>query len=312
MSLSYEQLVSRAKLIHPIQGLEGHKNEINYVAFSPDGKQLASTSSEFILYNVNSGSIVKKDWSGGRVLSFSPTGRQIAKAAFRRNVSVYDIEYDTEFELEGHTNDVNSVAFSPSGNFIVSASCDHTVRLWDVRRKKEFQSLRGHTRWVTTVDFSPDNRSVASGSNDRTVRIWYGSNFMEEAHCIEAQHKSWLNNVSFSPNGQWLVSVSYDIIRLWDVQTAKSIGSIEVDYPRIARWSPNGELLFIRSHHEKQEKVTIFHVPTKKTVYTLTHTMDKKDDFWTTQALAISPNGKIMVTYAPETVNSFVSVVSDK
>ncbi len=305
MSLSYEQLVNRAKLIRPTRKLEGHKNEINNVAFSPDGKWLASVSSVMILYNLISGSQITH-WNGARVISFSPNSRQLVKATFLPTIPVYDIEQETEFELTGHTNDVNSVAFSPSGNFIASASCDSTVRLWDVRGKKEFQCLKGHSGWVTSVAFSPDNRTVASGSNDRTVRIWYGSNRMEEAHCIERQHESWLNSLSFSPNGQSLVSVSNDVVRLWDVQTARSIGTLKIDNPRIARWSPNGQLLFIRSHNEKQEKITIFHVPTKQVVHTLTHTMPEKDFAWVTQALAISSDGRMMATYSPDSLNSLV------
>ena len=75
--------------------------------------------------------------------------------------------------LNGHTDEVTSVAFSPDGKRIVTGSDDKTVQVWDAATGQPVgPPLKGHTDAVTSVAFSPDGKRIVSGSADKTVRVW--------------------------------------------------------------------------------------------------------------------------------------------
>jgi WD40 repeat protein len=74
--------------------------------------------------------------------------------------------------LQGHTHQVNAVAFAPNGRFLASVSHDRTVQLWDLAEGSQRAIFHGHAGAVTSMTFSPDGRWVASESYDKTVRLW--------------------------------------------------------------------------------------------------------------------------------------------
>ena len=120
--------------------LEDEGKQVTAVAFSPDGKTLASVS-----YDGNR--------QGG-------------------TLKLWDLETATErANLKGHADFVQSVTFSADGKTLASSSSDRTVKLWEVATGRERNTLR-HTSDVRSVAFSSDGKILASGSLDGTVRLW--------------------------------------------------------------------------------------------------------------------------------------------
>ena len=106
-------------------------------------------------------------------VAFSPNGKQLASASFDRTVKVWDAVTGQETRtLKGHTNWVNSVAFSPDGKRLASASSDRTAKVWDAVTGQETLTLKGHTGHVMGVAFSPNGQRLASASRDKTAKVW--------------------------------------------------------------------------------------------------------------------------------------------
>src|SRR5262249_39643182 len=104
-----------------------------------------------------------------RSVAFSPDGTQIATGSSNNTATVWDAEKGTALlELKGHTGAVNSVAFSPDGKRIITGSGDRTVRVWDARTGTTLGELKGHTGAVTNVSFSADGtRLLTAVSGER-------------------------------------------------------------------------------------------------------------------------------------------------
>ena len=146
--------------------------------------------------------------------------------------------------LEGHTDDVLSVAFSPDGSTLASGSRDNTIRLWNTDTGEHKLTLKGHRDGVTCLAFSPDGSTLASGSWDNYVLLRDAGT--GKLLRTLAGHTDGVRSVAFSPDSSTLASGSYDnTIRLWDVDTGEHKLTLEghTDYVRSAVFSPDSSTL---------------------------------------------------------------------
>ena len=155
--------------------LKGHTDEVRSVAFSPDGKVLASSvrSGTVKLWDSETGTNIATLEGGGGPVVFSPDGRILASCGNVQEIKLWDLETQTDImTLSGKAGAVFDLTFSPDGKILVSGQGFGTIKFWDVATGKNITTLEGHTGIVFSVEFSPDGQTLASGSQDGTVLLW--------------------------------------------------------------------------------------------------------------------------------------------
>jgi dipeptidyl aminopeptidase/acylaminoacyl peptidase len=230
---------------------EGHKREVNSVAFSPDGSLLASGSGDRTvrLWRVEDGELLHALVGHANhvySVAFSPDGSLLASGSGDRTVRLWRVE-DRDF-VYAFANTrfppVYSVAFSPDGRLLATGSRTNTVWLWQVENGELLRAIEGHKREVNSVAFSPDGSLLASGSGDRTVRLWR----VEDGELLRSfeGHADSVDDVAFSPSGQLLATGSRDnTVRLWQVKDGNLLLILEgiPSWAHAVAFSPDGTLL---------------------------------------------------------------------
>jgi WD40 repeat protein len=223
-----------------------HPSRVNSVAFSPDGKRLASAGSAKADAfgpergrGFGPGTDQSPDWniriwdlanpsrpplmltgqeSQAHALAFSPDGRRLASAGGDGGLRVWDISQPRLLPLKLHAHELGarSVAFSRDGARLATVGADSSVRIWDLRDSgMPVQLAPVHDQRVESLAISPNNEYLASGSADNTVRLWNLRHL--EAPPVRLQHEEVVRSLAFSPDGARLATANPLAWRVWNM-----------------------------------------------------------------------------------------------
>ena len=257
--------------------LSGHNGDVIAIAYSPNGKMLASAGRDETvrLWNPKTGeNLATLTGHDGLVtgVAFSPDGKRLVSGSGDATVRLWSTETrrqlwasDTPqtrmqaprvrdvFGFESAPGPFHVLAFrwvlavacSPDGQTLASSgSSDGTVQLWDAESATHIRTLKGHTDTVRTLAFSPDGKTLVSGSKDDTLRVWE----VNTGKMLRklAGHSNDLKSVVFSRDGKMIASGSEDAtIRLWDAETGRFLPTLRGHFWGIeaVAFSPDGKTL---------------------------------------------------------------------
>ncbi|MDJ0678276.1 MAG: AAA-like domain-containing protein [Xenococcaceae cyanobacterium MO_167.B52] len=231
--------------------LSGHTEVIFGVDISPNGRLIASASSDRTVKLWQTDGTLLHTLEGHQAaiwdVVFSPDSQLVASASRDYTVKLWNLDGQLLNTLKGHQDEVLGVAFSPNGQLIATTSRDKTVKLWQ-RNGKLIDTLEGHNKSVWKAVFSPDGKTIASGSEDKTIKLWKINNFgrFKLSKTLNS-HTNEIRDLSFSPNGQMIASVSNDLTAVVS----------QVD---------NGKLLHTLKGHNSPVVAVIFHPDNQKVI----------------------------------------------
>jgi WD40 repeat protein len=195
-------------------------SQTSRAVFSPDGQRFALGGAwEVSVCDVPSGRVrrsfpISKDhkYGANMSLAFSPDGQKLMAGFFTGMIKVWNLSGSVpELALNGHDFQVVGLAVSPDGRTMVSAAED--IRLWNLSSPSTPVILTPRPAVFRCAAFSTDGRRMAAGANDGLITIWDMASKQEVATLTG--HTRILLGLSFSPDGNTLVSVGMDELHVW-------------------------------------------------------------------------------------------------
>lgn len=163
-------------------------------------------------------------------LAFSPDGKLLATTGYDRLIKLWDVGSGKEVRtLKDHSDAVYGLAFRPDGKLIASAAADRAVKVWDVATGRRLYTLGEATDWLYAVAWSPDGKSLAAAGIDKSIRVWEADENGGRIVLSVFAHEGPVIRLVYAADGSRLYSLSEDhSAKAWD---AAKMSEVRV-YPK--------------------------------------------------------------------------------
>jgi WD40 repeat protein len=209
----------------------GHLAPVGAVAYSPDGKWMASgDASGLVKLWITLGGRELRDLEGHseaiHQLVFSPDGQTLVSASEDGTMVWWEAKTGKKLRISyGHEGGVTSLAFAPNGTWLASVGRDRTLRIWETAVGREIKLIDDHQAPLLALAVSADGKWLATAGEDQLVKIW------EMPYCRLVRelkgHTGAIHALKFSPNLPVLASGSADkTIKLWDFNSGNQIRTL--------------------------------------------------------------------------------------
>ncbi|MBN1874429.1 MAG: hypothetical protein JXA33_09370 [Anaerolineae bacterium] len=292
--------------------LRGHTNYVTTIAFSPDGRTVATGGWDqtVILWDTVTQQPINPPLTGhnGYISSlvFNADGSTLASGSRDTTIILWNVStHKAEATLVAHQGAIESLTFAPDGHTLFSAGDDQTIIVWDtVKRQTLGEPLVGHQQVVESIAVSSDSRWLATGScvpdpangefcMQGEIRLWDVATRQEIAAPLRGQ-TDLVDVLAFAPDGSGLAAGNKDgTLQLWDVSQSTPQGDpvfVHAEGISGLAFSPDGTLLAVGAGHN-EGAVSLWNPATGQPVETLV-----AEGIFGVLSVAFSPDGRLLAT----------------